>query len=132
VDVSEVARFSTLPEGELAVALLRNHGIDARLPDREVANSLPHLQIAIGAIRVIAPRAQVAHAREILVRAREGAFADDSDDGEWAEHAAPDGRVGELEPHEINGMIGASRKAGVAVVISLLVLSVVGSLVAFG
>ena len=29
-DELEVARFSTLPEGELAVALLRNHGVAAR------------------------------------------------------------------------------------------------------
>ena len=128
MDVSEVARFSTLPEGELAVALLRNHGIDARLPDREMANSLPHLQIAIGDIRVAAPRDQILRARDILAQVRAGAFADDSDDGEWAQQSQADGRIGELEPHEIRGVLGASRKAGVAVVVGLLVLSLAGCL----
>jgi hypothetical protein len=129
VDV-EVARFSTLPEGELAVALLRNHGVDARLPDRQIATSLPHLQIAIGDIRVVAPRDQVFRAREILAEARGGAFADDSDDGEWAREARADGRVGELEPHEISGVLGSSRKAGLAVVVCLLVLTLAGGLFA--
>jgi hypothetical protein len=132
VDVSEVARFSTLPEAELAVSLLRNHGVDAHVPDREMANSLPHLQIAIGDIRIVAPRAQILRAREILAEARAGAFADDSDDGEWAREAAADGRVGELEAHQISGVLGSSRKAGVAVVVGLLVLSFAGCLFALG
>jgi hypothetical protein len=132
VDVLEVARFSTLPEGELAISLLRDHGIDAYMPDRQMATSMPHLHIAIGDIRVVAPRDQIVRAREILAQARAGAFADDSDDGEWAQQAQADGWVGELEPHEISGVIGASRKAGVVIVVSLLVLSLLGCLLALG
>lgn len=43
MDVLEVARFSTLPEAELAVTLLRRHGIDARLPDRDMATMNPDM-----------------------------------------------------------------------------------------
>lgn len=131
MDVSEVARFSTLPEGELAVALLRNHGIDAHLPDREMANSMPHLQIAIGDIRVVAPRDQVLRAREILRQVRDGAFANDpDDDGEWARDARADGGVGELEPDEIHGVIGSTRKAGVIFIVAVAAASLAGCLYA--
>jgi hypothetical protein len=130
VDVSEVARFSTLPEGELAVALLRDHGIDAYLPDRQMATSMPHLHIAIGDIRVVAPRDQVLRARDILRQAREGGFTDDGDDGEWARDARADGGVGELDAHEIRGVIGSSRKAGVIVVVAIAVASLAGCLYA--
>ena len=126
--VLEVARFSTLPEAELAVTLLRDHGINAYLPDREMANSMPHLQIAIGDIRVAAPDDQVARAREILAEASSGAFADDSDDGEWSRGAQHDGKVGELEAHQITGVLSSSRNAGAAVVVTLLVLGLAGAL----
>ncbi|WP_305759080.1 hypothetical protein [Brevundimonas sp.] len=58
----EVARFSTIPEGELAVALLRRHGIEAFLPDRDVATINPDLLIAIGGVRVVAPDRQIVSA----------------------------------------------------------------------
>lgn len=132
MDVSEVARFSTLPEGELAVALLRDHSIDARLPDRQMATSMPHLHIAIGDIRVVAPRDQLLRARDILRQARDGAFADDSDEGEWAREARADGRVGELAPEEIHGVLGSSRKARVIVVLAIAVASLAGCLFALG
>ena len=130
--VVEVARFSTLPEGELGLALLRDHGIDAFLPDREMANSMPHLQIAIGDIRVVAPYDQIVRAREILAAAASGAFADDADDGEWSREAQADGRIGELEPHQIAGVIGSMGRLGAVVVIGLLVLGLGGALISFG
>ena len=130
--VGEVARFSTLPEAELAVALLRDYGIDALLPDREMANSMPHLQIAIGDIRVVAPNDQIVRAREILAVAASGAFADDGDGGEWSREAQADGRIGDLEPDQIRGVLGSSRKLGSVVVITLLVLGLGGALLSFG
>ena len=52
-DELEVARFVTVPEGELAVALLRRNNIAARLPDRDMATMNPDLLYAIGGVRVI-------------------------------------------------------------------------------
>ena len=36
-DVLEVARFSTIPEAELAASFLNQHGVKAWLPDRDMA-----------------------------------------------------------------------------------------------
>ncbi|MDP2115849.1 MAG: hypothetical protein Q8J71_00425, partial [Brevundimonas sp.] len=58
-DELEVARFVTIPEGELAVALLQRNKIAARLPDRIMATVNPDLLFAIGGVRVIAPAAQI-------------------------------------------------------------------------
>ncbi len=95
MDVLEVARFSTLPEAELIVSLLRTRGIAAELADRGMATANPVLQGAIGNVRVMAPESQIREAREIVALARSGAFADAEDDetGEWRAEATP-GKVG--------------------------------------
>lgn len=114
----EVARFSTLPEAELAAALLQRHGIAARLPDRDMATMLPHLHIAIGGVRVIAPEGRITEARDIVQRAREGAFAADVDEdsGDWTLEATP-GKVGDLDEAEITGVLGPAKKIGAAALV---------------
>lgn len=109
----EVARFSTLPEAELAVALLGRHGIDARLPDRDMATMLPHLHIAIGGVRVVAPEGRIDEARDIIARARNGAFAADVDQSaDWRLEASP-GKVGDLDENEITGVLKPAKTIGV-------------------
>lgn len=136
----EVARFATLPEGELAVTLLRDHGIDAYLPDRQMATSMPHLQTAIGGIRVVAPDDQIVEARDLIARARKGEFDaldaaedDDDDTGGWKADHTP-GRVGELEDHEVRGVLGSMKGAGRILIIGMLLLPLAGCLMllAFG
>lgn len=114
----EVARFSTLPEAELAAALLKRHGIAARLPDRDMATMLPHLHIAIGGVRVVAPEDRITEARDIVKRAREGAFATDIDEdsGDWTLEATP-GKVGDLDEAEITGVLGPAKRAGAAALV---------------
>ena len=114
----EVARFSTLPEAELAAALLQRHGIAARLPDRDMATMLPHLHIAIGGVRVIAPEGRITEARDIVERAREGAFAADVDEdsGDWTLDATP-GKVGDLDEAEITGVLGPAKKIGAVAIV---------------
>lgn len=127
-DVFEVARFSTLPEGELAVALLRRHGIDAHLPDRDFATINPDLLIAIGGVRVAAPGHQVVQARDIIARVRRDEFLDPGDDqtGDWRLDAVP-GKVGELDEGQVRGVLGAFKKAGAAIVLlAFLVFPVAG------
>lgn len=121
MDRIEVARFTTLPEAELATALLRRHAIDANVADREMANTMPHLQTALGGLRVVVPDDQVAHAREILRRAGDGAFApdDEDDDGEWRQDAIP-GKVGELDEREIQGVIGNTYSFRRIIIIAVL------------
>jgi hypothetical protein len=112
----EVARFSTLPEAELAAALLKRHGIAARLPDRDMATMMPHLHIAIGGVRVVAPEDRIVEARDIVKRVREGAFAAevDQDEGGWTLESTP-GKVGDLDEDEITGVLGPAKKIGAAV-----------------
>ena len=112
----EVARFSTLPEAELAAALLKRHGIAARLPDRDMATMMPLLHIAIGGVRVVAPEDRIVEARDIVKRVREGAFAAevDQDEGGWTQEATP-GKVGDLDEAEITGVLGPAKKIGTAV-----------------
>jgi len=114
----EVARFSTLPEAELAAALLQRHGIVARLPDRDMATMMPHLHIAIGGVRVVAPEGQITEARDIVKRARAGAFATDIDEdsGDWTLEATP-GKVGDLDEAEITGVLGPAKKIGAAALV---------------
>lgn len=123
MDRLEVARFSTLPEAELAAALLREHGVDARVTDREMANNASHLQFALGGVRVSAPDHQIAQARDLIARARRGEFggleADESDD--WMIDHKP-GKVGELDEHEVQGVLGPAKRTGVAVVVVFFVL----------
>lgn len=129
MDLLEVARFTTLPEAELVVALLRRHKIDARVADREMANSMPHLQVALGGLRVVAPDFQIVAARDIVARARKGEFDDAEDaDAEWLEDHTP-GRVGELHDHEIHGVMGSMKTVARVVIITILVLPLAGCLV---
>jgi hypothetical protein len=119
----EVARFSTIPEGELAVALLCNHGISARLPDRDMATMNPDLLIAIGNVRVVAPDHQVQAARALIARVRAGDFAQEAeaDVGDWMIDAAP-GRVGEIDEGQIGGVMSSAKKAGIVVMILAFVV----------
>lgn len=122
MDRLEVARFSTLPEAELVVALLKRHGVDAAVADREMANSAPHLQIALGGLRVTAPDFQIVQARDLVARARKGEFGglegDESDD--WMADATP-GRIGELDESEVRGVLGSMKTLGRIVIIAVLV-----------
>lgn len=123
MDVLEVARFSTLPEGELAVAILRRHGVDAYLPDRDMATMNPDLLIAIGGVRIVAPGAQIAEARRIIARVRAGEFIDETDEeaGDWRLDATP-GKVGELDERDITGAMGCAKKTGAIVVLLAIVV----------
>lgn len=102
----EVARFMTVAEAELLVALLGRHGIRAWLPDRDMATMLPHVQMALGGIRVVAYAEQIDAARDIALRARAGEFATPDDNDEWQADATP-GKIGELDEAEIQGVVGS-------------------------
>lgn len=130
MDRLEVARFSTLPEAELIVVLLRKHGVDARVADREMANSLPHMQTALGGLRVTAPDFQIVQARDLVARAARGEFGstEDEDDGEWMDAATP-GKVGELDENEIRGVMGSMKTMGRVVIILFLTLPLATCLV---
>jgi hypothetical protein len=129
MDRLEVARFSSLPEAELAVGLLQRHGVDARVTDREMANNVAHLQIALGGIRVTAPDFQIVQARDLIARVRRGEFGgletDDSD--EWMTDHTP-GRVGELADGEIRGVLGSMKSLARILIIGFLLLWVAGCL----
>lgn len=115
----EVARFPTLPEGELAVAVLRRHGIAAIMPDREAATVNPDLLFALGGVRVTAPSAQISEARGLIAGVRAGKLVDQSED--WRIDETP-GRVGELKESEVSGVMTWIRKtAAVVVVLAVLV-----------
>ncbi|MBL0947949.1 hypothetical protein [Brevundimonas sp.] len=102
----EVARFLTVAEAELLVALLGRHGIRAWLPDRDMATMLPHVQMALGGIRVVAYAEQIDAARDIARRARAGEFATPDDNDEWQVEATP-GRIGELDEADVQGLVGS-------------------------
>lgn len=127
MDRLEVARFSTLPEAELAAALLNQHGIDARVTDREMANNASHLQFALGGVRISAPDHQILQARALIARARRGEFggleADASDD--WMVDHTP-GKIGELDEHEVQGVLGSMKTLTSVLVIGFLLLLVAG------
>ena len=121
-DVLEVARFSTLPEAELAVTMLRRHGVEARLPDRDMATMNPDMLIALGGVRVVTQGAQVAEARRLIDRMRAGEFADEAETtGEWMVEHTP-GRVGDLADEEIHGVMSHAKKAGIMVVALFFVI----------
>jgi hypothetical protein len=121
-DELEVARFATLPEAELAVSFLRQHGVEARLPDRDTATMNPDLLFALGGVRVVTRETRIVEARQLIARMRAGEFAqDDAEDGEWMEEATP-GRIGELDEADIRGVMSHAKKAGVFVVVLFFVL----------
>ncbi|MFJ6025280.1 hypothetical protein ACIQC9_11880 [Brevundimonas sp. NPDC092305] len=125
----EVARFSTIPEGELAVAVLNRHGIAARLPDRDMATMNPDLLIAIGGVRVVAPSEQIDEARRLIARVRAGDLIDESED--WRADHVP-GRVGELDETEITGALGWAKRAGtIVIVLAFVVFPLAGCLLSW-
>ncbi len=133
-DVLEVARFSTIPEAELAASFLRQRGVRAWLPDRDMATMNPDLLIAIGGVRVVTTTAQIDEARAIIARMRAGEFVDEADEsGGWMIDHTP-GKVGDLHDHEISGVMGWAKKTGaVVVVLAFVVFPVAGCLMtAFG
>lgn len=78
--LTEIARFHDLVEGDLALAFLRAHGIEAEMAGRAHASVDPVMQRALG-VRVMAPQAQRDEALALLARVRSGEFAtDDGDD----------------------------------------------------
>ena len=121
-DVLEVARFSTIPEAELAASFLNRHGVKAWLADRDMATMNPDLLFALGGVRVVTLSEQVVEARQIIARMRAGEFMDDADDsGEWMVDHTP-GKVGELQEHEVRGIMGSAKKAGFVVVVIFFVI----------
>lgn len=128
-DVLEVARFSTIPEAELAVSFLQQHRVRAWLPDRDMATMNPDLLIAIGGVRVVTTTGQIVEARRLIARMRAGEFVDNSDEtGDWMNDHTP-GKVGDLDDHEINGVMGSAKKAGaIVVVLAFVVFPVAGCL----
>ena len=121
-DVLEVARFSTIPEAELAASFLQQQGVRAWLPDRDMATMNPDLLIAIGGVRVVTTNAQIVEARAIIARMRAGEFADASDEtGDWLIDHTP-GMVGDLHDHEISGVMGWAKKTGAIVVVLAFVV----------
>ncbi|WP_313101496.1 hypothetical protein [Brevundimonas sp.] len=127
MDRLEVARFTTLPEAELAAALLKRHGIDARVPDRDAATNMAHLQVAFGGLRVTAPDFQIVQARDLIARARRGEFGDlgGAESEEWRLDATP-GMIGELREDEVYGAIGSMKTVVRYVAITILGLCGIG------
>ena len=126
-DVLEVARFSTIPEAELAASFLQQQGVRAWLPDRDMATMNPDLLIALGGVRVATTTSQIVEARAIIARMRAGEFIDGADEsGDWMIEHTP-GRVGDLHDYEISGVMGRAKKAGaVVVVLAFVVFPVAG------
>ena len=121
-DVLEVARFSTIPEAELAASFLQQQGVRAWLPDRDMATMNPDLLIAIGGVRVVTTNAQIVEARAIIARMRASEFVDASDEtGDWLIDHTP-GMVGDLHDHEISGVMGWAKKTGAIVVVLAFVV----------
>lgn len=132
MDRLEVARFSTIPEAELAVTLLRRHDIDAYLPDRDMATMNPDMLITLGGVRVVTSSDQIVEARRLIARMRAGEFADEAElAGEWMDDHVP-GKVGELDENEVHGLMRHAKKAGVVVIVLfLIVFPIAGCLLTF-
>ena len=107
-DRLEVARFTSLPEAEMAAALLQRHGLDARVPDRDTATVVAHMQLALGGLRVTVPDFQIEEARDLIAQVRNGEFSDrvDEEDDAWRDHI--DGEF-EATPTEGRGALSAMR-----------------------
>jgi len=123
----EVARFSTIPEAELAASFLQQQGVRAWLPDRDMATMNPDLLIAIGGVRVVTTTAQIVEARAFIARIRAGEFMDEAEEsGDWMIEHTP-GKVGDLHDHEISGvMVWAKKTGAVVVVLAFVVFPVAG------
>lgn len=107
--LTEIVRFQDLVEGDLALAFLRAHGIEAEMAGRAHASIDPILQRALG-VRVMAPEAQRDEALALLARARAGEFATDEGDDlssrDGPTHAA--GGVLALASWAVGGFSGTS------------------------
>lgn len=121
-DVLEVARFSTIPEAELAASFLQQQGVRAWLPDRDMATMNPDMLIAIGGVRVVTTTAQVVEARRLIARMRAGEFINAAEEaGDWRIDHTP-GKVGDLDDDEIQGVMGSAKKFGVVVIVLFFVV----------
>lgn len=88
---------------------------------------MPHLQIALGGMRVTVPDFQLTLARHIIALANAGELAKDgTPDGDgWMQDATP-GRVGELRDEEIHGVMGSMKRAGLFLIGGILLFSIAG------
>jgi hypothetical protein len=122
-----------LYQAELAATMLRAHGINAQLPDRNLANANALLLNAMGGVRVTVPDAQIGEARRLLADAEWSVVGDGAESDEWMEEATP-GKVGELDEGEIRGALGGVHKIGKILVIAVLIMPLAGCLLvmAFG
>ena len=129
MDRLEVARFMTLPEAELAAALLREHGIDTRVPDRNSATSMAYMQVAFGGLRVTAPDSQIVQARDLIARAGAGEFerVAGEDDEAWREGGTP-GLVGDFPEDQIRGALGPLKSLFRYVAAGILIIATLGFL----
>lgn len=75
----EIARFTDVYEADLAAAFLESHDIEVSVTERFQTTVDPLMQRALG-IRILGRTDQVAEARDLLRRARNGEFATDEGD----------------------------------------------------
>ena len=75
----EIARFTDVYEADLAAAFLESHDIEVSVTERFQTTVDPLMQRALG-IRLLGHAAQVAEARDLLKRARDGEFATEEGD----------------------------------------------------
>ncbi|NEX94837.1 DUF2007 domain-containing protein [Caulobacter sp. 17J65-9] len=66
-----VARFTSLPEAQVAGAALRSAGLDATVLDDPLPGVMPLEPDDAGGIRLCVPEADLAAARALLAAARE-------------------------------------------------------------
>ena len=128
MDRLEVARFSSLPEAEMAAALLQRHGIDARVPDRDTATVVAHMQLALGGLRVTAPADQITEARDLIEQVRAGQYAEDVDEqaADWS-GPSPDNDLPEGEARgALSGMRPVVRLVGGSILVLALLDCIAG------
>ena len=121
MDRLEVARFSSLPEAEMAAALLQRHGIDGQVPDRDTATVVAHMQLALGGLRVTAPDHQIKAARDLIEQVRAGHYAQGVNDEAalWAE-APPEDEIEGETTGALRGMRPVVRLVGGGILLMVL------------
>jgi len=77
----EIARYSEVPEAEVARGLLQSHGIDVFLQRDDAGGMEPPLHLGEG-LRLLVPAEQAQRARQILAEAQKDAAADAARRGE--------------------------------------------------
>lgn len=81
MDKETLVRAYSLPhEAQLALEYLREHGVKARLTDDFFLGMAPHLDMAVGGVKVRVPHAQADYARELLAELDVRPVDDDEDD----------------------------------------------------